>query len=157
MWADKSEYINWAVSPHLDAFTPVDIFLLYLNNDWDNFLIQWFTLFPQYQSNPFFPFGESYAGKFVPEISKKIHDENENGAALQINLAGLGIGDGFMSPPDSSVYANYMFELALVGEVERDHMIEIENKMKDYAAQGKYYDAWGVSISFSLFWCRIWF
>ena len=118
-------------------------------------MIQWFTLFPQYQSNPFFPFGESYAGKFVPEISKKIHDENENGAALQINLAGLGIGDGFMSPPDSSVYANYMFELALVGEVERDHMIEIENKMKDYAAQGKYYDAWGVSTYFSWkFQCR---
>ena len=109
------------------------------------FLIQWFTLFPQYQKNPFFPFGESYAGKFVPRISKKIHDENENGAALQINLAGLGIGDGFMSPPDSSVYANYMFELALVGEVERDHMLETENKMKQYASQGRYYDAWGVS------------
>ena len=114
-------------------------------NNLYQFLIQWFTLFPQYQSNPFFPFGESYAGKFVPEISKKIHDENENGADLQINLAGLGIGDGFMSPPDSSVYANYMFELVLVGEVERDHMIGIENKMKEYAAEGRYYDAWGVS------------
>ena len=66
-------------------------------------MIQWFTLFPQYQSNKFFPFGESYAGKFVPRISKKIHDENENGAELQINLAGLGIGDGFMSPPDRQV------------------------------------------------------
>lgn len=27
------------------------------------FLIQWFKLFPQYQGNEFFPFGESYAGK----------------------------------------------------------------------------------------------
>ena len=86
----------------------------------------------------------------MPRISKKIHDENP-GATIKINLSGLGVGDGFMSPPDSSVYANYMFELALVGEVERDHMIGIENKMKEYAAQGKYYDAWGVSISFSLF------
>ena len=41
------------------------------------FLQQWFTLFPQYQANDFYPFGESYAGKFVPTIAKRIHEENE--------------------------------------------------------------------------------
>ena len=40
------------------------------------FLQQWYTLFPQYQSNPFYPFGESYAGKFVPSITRRIHEEN---------------------------------------------------------------------------------
>jgi carboxypeptidase C (cathepsin A) len=42
-----------------------------------NMLQQWFTLFPMYQENPFYPFGESYAGKFVPTIGRKIHEENQ--------------------------------------------------------------------------------
>lgn len=43
------------------------------------FLQQWFQLFPQYQGNTFFAFGESYAGKFVPAITRKIHEENNAG------------------------------------------------------------------------------
>ena len=33
-----------------------------VGRDLYNFLIQWFTLFPEYEGNEFFPFGESYAG-----------------------------------------------------------------------------------------------
>ena len=43
------------------------------------FLQQWYKLFPEYQSNPFYPFGESYAGKFVPAIVKRVHEMNEAG------------------------------------------------------------------------------
>jgi hypothetical protein len=46
----------------------------------------------------------------VPTIAKKIHDENPT-AEIKINLAGLGIGDGFMSPPDSSIYADYLYHV----------------------------------------------
>merc|ERR1712156_1037704 len=112
-----------------------------VENDLYEFLIQWFQLFPQYQDRPFFPFGESYAGKFVPRISKKIHDENP-GASIKINLAGLGIGDGFMSPPDSSVYAEYLFNLGLVGESERDKLLKWEDNMKYHASVGQYQQAW---------------
>lgn len=111
-------------------------------DDLYEFLIQWFTLFPQFQSNAFFPFGESYAGKFVPRISKKIHDENPN-AELKINLVGLGIGDGFMSPPDSSVYAEFLFQAGLIGEAERENLLKIEENMKYYASIGRWRDAWG--------------
>jgi len=112
-----------------------------VENDLYEFLIQWFQLFPQYQGLPFFPFGESYAGKFVPRISKKIHDENP-GASIKINLSGLGIGDGFMSPPDSSVYAEYLFNLGLVGELERDNLLKWEDNMKYHASVGQYQTAW---------------
>merc|ERR1711970_554960 len=40
-----------------------------------NLLQQWFTLFPMYQENEFYPFGESYAGKFVYQVG--LIDEND--------------------------------------------------------------------------------
>lgn len=43
------------------------------------FLQQWYKLFPEYQGNPFYPFGESYAGKFVPAIARRIHERNLSG------------------------------------------------------------------------------
>lgn len=48
----------------------------------------------------------------MPTITRKIHDENPS-AALKINLAGMGIGDGFMDPPESSVYAEYLYQVLL--------------------------------------------
>ena len=42
-------------------------------------LQQWFTLFPEYQMNPFYVFGESYGGKYVPSITRRIHEENQAG------------------------------------------------------------------------------
>ena len=73
--------------------------------------MQFYQLFPEYQSNKFFPFGESYAGKYVPTIAKKIHDENP-AADIKINLAGLGIGNGYMSPEDSADYADFLYNVS---------------------------------------------
>ena len=36
-----------------------------------DFLVQWFKLFPEYQTNQFFAFGESYAGKYIPTIATR--------------------------------------------------------------------------------------
>ena len=74
------------------------------------FLIQFFTLFPEYQPNPFYAFGESYAGKWVPTICKRIHDMNQM-SDFQINLAGFGIGNGWIAPEDQGLYANFLYEV----------------------------------------------
>ena len=71
-------------------------------------IIQWLKMFPELQSNPFFAFGESYAGKYVPTISKKIHDENQNNPEIFINFVGLGVGNGDASPSDQDKYAHMM-------------------------------------------------
>ena len=92
-------------------------------------LTQWFTMFPEFQANDFYAFGESYAGKYVPTISKKIHDENPN-AAIKINLVGLGIGNGFTSPPETAIYAEYMYGVGLIDIVQRDIMLQQEEEMK---------------------------
>ena len=73
-------------------------------------LTQFFTMFPEYQPNDFFVFGESYAGKYVPTISRRIHDENPT-AAIPINFKGLGIGNGAMDPVNTDVYAEFLYQV----------------------------------------------
>nr|AKO90272.1 cathepsin A3 [Tigriopus japonicus] len=104
-------------------------------------LVQWFTLFPEFQSNPFFAFGESYAGKYVPTISKKIHDENQV-SSFKINFQGLGIGNGAMSPVDSNVYGEYLYQAGLLDEIDRDELLSREAKMKEHVANEEYFSAW---------------
>merc|ERR1712226_272130 len=104
-------------------------------------LTQWFTMFPEYQPNDFYVFGESYGGKWVPTISKKINDENP-GADIKINLVGLGIGDGFTSPQETAVYAEYMYGVGLIDVAQRDVMLQNEERMKQLISNEEWYAAW---------------
>ena len=103
-------------------------------------LTQWFTMFPEYQANEFYAFGESYAGKFVPTISKKIHDENPT-ADIKINLVGLGIGNGFTSPEDSAIYADYMYGVGLLDIAQRKKLLRDEEIMKNLIRDEKWHEA----------------
>ena len=75
------------------------------------FLVQFFTLFPEYRTNDFYAFGESYAGKWVPTICKRIHDMNQI-SDFKINLVGFGIGNGWTSPEHQSIYANFLYQVS---------------------------------------------
>ena len=48
-------------------------------------------------------------GKWVPTIARKIDAENPT-AAMKINLKGIGIGDGLMSPTDSAIYGDELYQ-----------------------------------------------
>ncbi len=59
-------------------------------------LQNFFSLFPEYQSNDFYIIGESYAGTYIPHLVKqmiKYSEENEN--AIKINLKGFLIGNPY--------------------------------------------------------------
>jgi len=114
-----------------------------VTNNLYEFLQQWYTLFPSYQSNPFYAFGESYAGKFVPSITRRIHEENASANnVIKINLAGMGIGDGWMSPYHNAQYADFLYQVGLVDEKQRDECLEMEAETQTLIDQGKFYDAW---------------
>ncbi|CAD8210813.1 unnamed protein product [Paramecium pentaurelia] len=69
--------------------------------------------------SPWFVFGESYAGKYVPTIAKAILDYNLN-AQKKIPLKGVGIGDPFTDPyAVIAEYAAYSFNLGLIDIQER--------------------------------------
>jgi len=106
------------------------------------FLQQWFTLYPQYQPNPFYPFGESYAGKFVPTIAKRIHEQNMNEGNIKINLAGMGIGDGWMSPYHNARYGDFLYYVGLIDENVRDQCLEMESETQRLIDEKQWYPAW---------------
>ena len=80
-------------------------------DDLYTFLQQFFTLFPEYRTNAFYAFGESYAGKWVPTICKRIHDMNQI-SDLKINLVGFGIGNGWIAPEHQAIYSNFLYQVS---------------------------------------------
>ncbi|KAK7368976.1 hypothetical protein VNO80_11009 [Phaseolus coccineus] len=61
-------------------------------NDAYSFLRNWFQKFPSYRTRPFYIAGESYAGKYVPELAELIHDRNKD-PSLYIDLKGILLGN----------------------------------------------------------------
>lgn len=61
----------------------------------DNYLFvqKWFAAYPEYQKNPFFITGESYAGIYVPTLADAIRVGNDAGNQF-VNLVGFAVGNG---------------------------------------------------------------
>jgi serine carboxypeptidase-like clade 1 len=57
------------------------------------FLLNFFESYPEYVSNDFYIFGESYAGIYVPTLVDRIRLGNAAGNP-KINLIGFGVGNG---------------------------------------------------------------
>ncbi|GFP98262.1 serine carboxypeptidase-like 31 [Phtheirospermum japonicum] len=61
-------------------------------NDAYAFLHKWFLKFPLYRKRTFYIAGESYAGKYVPELAEIIVEKNKQ-LSLFINLRGILLGN----------------------------------------------------------------
>ncbi|XVE51284.1 hypothetical protein DITRI_Ditri02bG0027600 [Diplodiscus trichospermus] len=61
-------------------------------NDAYTFLHKWFLKFPSYRTRTFYIAGESYAGKYVPELAELIYDNNKD-PSLHIELKGILMGN----------------------------------------------------------------
>ncbi|CAI9270105.1 unnamed protein product [Lactuca saligna] len=86
--------------------SPVGVGFSYSNttSDYDNlgddltandayvFLHNWFLKFPSYRNRTFYIAGESYAGKYVPELAGLIQDKNKD-PSMFINLKGILLGN----------------------------------------------------------------
>ncbi|CAL9233719.1 unnamed protein product [Arabidopsis halleri] len=57
------------------------------------FLTSWMSRFPQYQYRDFYIAGESYAGHYVPQLAKKIHEYYKDCKNPVINLKGFMVGN----------------------------------------------------------------
>ena len=93
-------------------------------------LTQFFTAFPQWQPNPFYACGESYAGKYVPSIALLIHKENLLGAPVPINLYGISVGDGLVDPiTQLPGYGQLLYDEGMADADELLHWTQQEAQM----------------------------
>lgn len=82
-------------------------------------LIQFLKIFPEYRESPFFITGESYAGKYIPAIAHKIHQENVKFDSVgqgefKINLEGIALGNAFTDPINMLDYSDFAYQSGLV-------------------------------------------
>eukprot|EP00494_Astrolonche_serrata_P030904 UN31172 len=74
--------------------------------DMYDFLQQFFKAHSEYAKLPFFAFGESYAGHYIPAVTHKIRKNNNNlpAGAININLKGTSVGNGLTDPEIQYAY-----------------------------------------------------
>lgn len=63
-----------------------------------NFMLQFYNLYPEFKTVPFLITGQSYAGKYIPIFAKHIIDYNKRTTDFKIPLQSLLIGDPFTAP-----------------------------------------------------------
>jgi carboxypeptidase C (cathepsin A) len=86
-----------------------------------------------YNFRDFYIFGESYGGKYVPALSHRIRnaniDPNHFGGPVKINLMGLGIGNGWMSPLEQGKYASYLYYHGLLDGEQYLTLLALEDDL----------------------------
>ncbi|CAI5474759.1 unnamed protein product [Closterium sp. Yama58-4] len=61
-------------------------------------LSTFFDMHPSLRGRPFFVTGESYAGKYVPELGCLVMQQQQRGQGLPVKFAGIVVGNGFTDP-----------------------------------------------------------
>jgi len=78
-----------------------------------------FRIRPELGALPFYVFGESYAGKYVPYLATTIIANNANPSkGKPINMKAIGIGNGYVDPyVQTGSFAPYLYRHNLIGSV----------------------------------------
>jgi carboxypeptidase C (cathepsin A) len=77
-----------------------------------------FTRYPQFAANPFYIFGESYGGKYVPWLASTVLANNASPKSKsKINIKAIGIGNGWVEPYiQTGSYAPFLYRNGLLDE-----------------------------------------
>mmetsp|Transcript_20310 Transcript_20310/g.17356 ORF Transcript_20310/g.17356 Transcript_20310/m.17356 type:complete len:228 (-) Transcript_20310:15-698(-) len=82
------------------------------------------SYFPSLKDLPFFVFGESYGGKYVPELAVDIRERHS-----WINLQGVGVGDGWVDPPTQQMtYKEFAFQHGLINSPDTKDVERLEQE-----------------------------
>ncbi|XP_010520852.1 PREDICTED: serine carboxypeptidase-like 20 isoform X2 [Tarenaya hassleriana] len=81
------------------------------------FLLKWFRMFPEFQSNPFYISGESYAGIYVPTLASEVVNGIKDGVKPVINFKGYLIGNGAADPIyDGNALVPFVHGMGLISD-----------------------------------------
>jgi serine carboxypeptidase-like clade 4 len=102
------------------------------------------STFNHLQKLPFYAFGESYAGHWIPAISERILIGNRERQGSPVNMQGLAIGNGMTFPlKQYSKYADFSLAHGLISQQVKDQLDQIYTQC---AQQLKTYCIWCVSV-----------
>lgn len=89
MWLDQPAGTGFSRGPALNQSMPE------VAKDFNGFLHSLYKDFPKLRGKNLYIAGESYAGKMVPYLAAHIYEHEGANRKAGINLAGIGIDDGF--------------------------------------------------------------
>ncbi|KAL2958710.1 hypothetical protein AAZX31_18G223500 [Glycine max] len=101
------------------------------------FLLKWFQQFPEFQANPFYIAGESYAGVYVPTLAFEVAKGIRSGTKPVINFKGYMVGNGVTDEIfDGNALIPFVHGMGLISD-------SIYENLKS-SCKGNYYDAYSL-------------
>jgi len=90
-----------------------------------NALQAFYDRHPEFAGNPLYLSGESYAGKYLPNIALEITYRNIMRKERPIPLKGVAIGDGWMEPiVQCQAQIDYAFQIGMLDAIQRDQAVK---------------------------------
>ncbi|KAJ6635073.1 putative serine carboxypeptidase CPVL [Pseudolycoriella hygida] len=106
------------------------------------FLRQFFLLFPEYDSNPFFLVGQSYGGHFAPAVGTAIHQRNKENQQPTLNFQGMLLIAPWTNPlVQVDSYAEFFYHTALIDERTRQEIATQQKLIQGLINEEKFDEA----------------
>jgi len=98
-----------------------------LAGDFYAFLLNFYSVFTEYQDFQLYMFGESYAGMYTPSMAHYIYRQNkEKHQKFKIPLAGIGVGNGLLdSRVQGPIRIDYAYFHGMIDSYTRDVLKEL--------------------------------
>lgn len=104
------------------------------------------TVLPIFQKLPIYVFSESYGGKMTAAFGRRLHEAIKIGE-IKCNLAGVALGDSWISPVDSVIsWAPYLYQFNLLDTKDSQSVVNIAKKTALAVSEKQFLDAtalWG--------------
>jgi len=102
-----------------------------------NALVRFFEIYPQLLNNPFFVFGESYGGHYLPYLAYEILTRG-----AKFNFSGIGIGNAWTDPlTQIGSFADYSYAASVIDSKSRDQLNRLEAFGQELIRAGKLAEA----------------
>ncbi|KAK9669558.1 hypothetical protein RND81_13G139400 [Saponaria officinalis] len=130
LYLDSPAGVGFSYSKNISDYTTGD---LKTASDTHAFLLQWFGIYQEFASNPFFIAGESYAGIYVPTLAYEVVKGLDAGLKPVINFKGYMVGNGVTDEIfDGNALVPFAHGMGLISE-------ELYHNVTNHC-QGNYYD-----------------
>lgn len=102
-----------------------------------NFLLKFYSVFPEYKTRPLFITGESFAGNYIPHIAAHIVEKNKT-SSFKVNLGGLMLGAAWVYPLyQYKSYTDYAYGVGLIEMKKKVELDEIFKQCEEELNKGE--------------------